>query len=428
MAGKCPAIFAQGIPDGGIGFLSQYHMAQFSFRAKSIDGKEKKGICEAESEIQLAHSLRQEGFILVSAELSGNSRPKFKFAMPEFGVSLKDKIFFCKNLQVMAAAGLSLPRAIGILAEQSGNKVFRRALEETRDSMIKGHSFSESLADHPAIFSEFLQSMVKVGEETGTLEHILGISVVQMEKEYSLNAKVKGAMVYPAVILVAMVGIGILMLATVVPQLAATFKELKVDLPMTTQFVMAAGAFVSGYWWAVIIGAVVLAAVIRQFLRTKIGKRTIDRISLRFPAISTIVRNVNSAYTLRNLSSLIAAGVSLPRALEITSGTVGNSSYKAALIDIKERVKKGERFSAAIRNYSNLYPATAIQMVAVGEETGETSGILLKLAEFYENEVDEETKNFASIIEPLLMIVIGAVVGFFAVSMIQPMYSMMGSI
>jgi len=402
-------------------------MAQFSFRAKSIDGKEKKGVCEAENEVQLAHSLRREGFVLIRAELAGSSK-KFKFSMPSMGVSLKDKIFFCKNLQVMAAAGLSLPRAIAILADQTESRLFKQTLNQIKDDMIKGGAFSESLAKHPEIFSTFLQSMAKVGEETGTLEHVLGIAVVQMEKEYALNSKVRGAMVYPGVIMIAMVGIGMLMLATVVPQLAATFKDLKVELPMTTKFVMAAGAFVSSYWWAVLIGAFVAAAAIRQFVKTKVGKKVIDRIALKFPAISTIVRNVNSAYTLRNLSSLIGAGVSLPRALEITAGTVGNSSYTDALIDIKERVKKGERFSAAIKNYSDLYPATAIQMVEVGEETGETSNILLSLAEFYENEVDEETKNFASIVEPMLMIVIGVVVGFFAVSMVQPMYSMMDAV
>ena len=169
-------------------------------------------------------------------------------------------------------------------------------------------------------------------------------------------------------------------------------------------------------------------AVVGRLLKTKRGKKIYDNAALRFPAISTIVRNVNTAYTLRNLSALVGAGISLPRALEITAGTVGNGNYTEALMDIKERIKKGEKFSVAIKEYSRIYPATAIQMIAVGEETGETSNILLKLAEFYETEVDEETKNIAAVVEPMLMIIIGVVVGFFAVSMVQPMYSMMGSV
>jgi len=403
-------------------------MVQFAFQSKSIDGKEQKGVRDAEDEIQLAHSLRQEGFVLIRATPVNAGKNKFHFSLPSMGVSLKDKIFFCKNLQVMASAGLSLPRAVAILADQAVNRTFRQALNQVKENVIKGESFSNSLALYPNIFSDFLCNMVKVGEETGTLEHVLGIAVAQMEKEYALKSKIKGAMVYPAVILVVMLGIGMLMLATVVPQLAATFKELKTDLPATTQLIIGMGGFMQSYWWVVIIGMIAVAALVARLLKTRRGKKFFDDAALKMPAISTIVRNVNSAYTLRNLSALVGAGVSLPRAFEITAGTVGNCNYTAALLIIEERVKKGEKFSVAIKDFGNLYPATAIQMIAVGEETGETSNILLKLAEFYENEVDEETKNFAAIVEPMLMVVIGAAVGFFAVSMVQPMYSMMDSV
>lgn len=403
-------------------------MAQFFFVAKSIDGVEKKGVCEAEDENQLAHNLHQEGFILVKAVPADAQRKRFVLHMPSFGVSLKDKIFFIKNLQVMAAAGLSLPRAIGILADQTENKLFRKALNETKDAIVRGENFSAALEKYPAIFSDFLRSMIRVGEETGTLENVLTISVAQMEKDYNLRAKVKGAMVYPGVILTAMIGIGILMLATVVPELAATFEDLHAELPMSTKFVIAAGKFVQQYWWVVLIGAIMIVGVVTRVLKTKWGRKAADNAALKFPAINVIVRNVNTAYTLRNLSALVGAGISLPRALEITAGTVSNVNYAIALNDIKERVKKGEKFSVAIQSYSKIYPATAVQMIAVGEETGETSNILLKLADFYENEVDEETKNFASIIEPMLMILIGIAVGFFAMSMMQPMYSMLNSV
>lgn len=401
-------------------------MVQFVFQSKSIDGKEQKGTREAENESQLARSLRQEGFILVKAVPAGAAKSKVRLMLAfSSGVSLKDKIFFCKNLQVMVIAGLSLPRAVGMLADQAASRTFSRALSRVRDDLVKGDSFSGALAQHPGIFSDFLRSMVKVGEETGTLGNVLGIAVAQMEKEYALKSKIKGALVYPTVILIAMLGVGILMLATVVPPLAATFKELKVDLPMTTRFVIAMGDFMSQYWWLVVGVIAAIIGIVARLLKTKAGKKLFDDLALKLPAISTIVRNVNSAYTLRNLSALVGAGVSLPRALEVASGTVGNCNYTVALLDIETRVKKGEKFSEAMKSYGYLYPATALQMIAVGEETGETSNILLKLAEFYENEVDEETKAIASIIEPILMVIIGAAVGFFAVSMVQPMYSMM---
>ncbi len=402
-------------------------MAQFNFSAKSIDGKEIKGTREVEDEYQLARALRQEGFILASALRSDRKTVSLARFFGR-GVSLKEKIFFCKNLQVMSSAGLSLPRAVGILADQTANRSFSKVLAEVKNQLIKGESFSEALGKYPNIFSEFFCSMAKVGEETGTLANVLSITAGQMEKEYALKSKIKGAMVYPAVILVAMIGIGVLMLATVVPQLAATFEDLKVELPMTTKFIIGMGKFTESYWWMVILVIAGIAGIVSRLLKTSGGKKVIDDILLKFPAIAPIIRNVNSAYTLRNLSALVAGGVSLPRALVITSDTVSNVNYTAALLAIEARVKKGEKFSEAIRDFSYLYPATMIQMVKVGEETGETSNILIKLAEFYENEVDEQTKNFAAVVEPMLMIVIGAAVGFFAVSMVQPMYSMMDAI
>jgi type IV pilus assembly protein PilC len=401
-------------------------MPQFNFRAKSIDGKETKGVRDAESEYQLARMLRQEGYVLVKADAEGASR-KWRFSFSR-RAGLKEKIFFCKNLQVMVSAGVSLPRAVGILADQSDNKSFSKILIQLKDDLIKGNSFSAALSGYPEVFSDFFCSMAKVGEETGTLANVLEICAQQMEKDYALKSKIKGAMVYPAVILTAMVGIGILMLATVVPQLAATFDDLKVQLPATTRFIIGMGKFAESYWWVIIIAAAVLVGIFSRLLKTTGGKKAVDDASLKFPAIAPIVRNVNSAYTLRNLSALVGAGVSLPRALVITADTVSNGNYARALLAVEARVKKGEKFSEAIKNFGNLYPPTMIQMIAVGEETGETSNILIKLAEFYENEVDEQTKNFAAVVEPMLMIVIGAAVGFFAVSMVQPMYSMMDAI
>ncbi len=402
-------------------------MPQFLFQAKSIGGEERRGTREAESESQLARALHQEGFVLVKAVNTGSSVDRFAFLFAR-GVSLKEKIFFCKNLQVMVLAGLSLPRAIGILAEQSGSRSFSKTLSQVKESLTKGNQFSFALGQYPKIFSDFFRSMVKVGEETGTLGGVLAIAADQMEKDYALKSKIKGALVYPVVILVAMVAIGMIMLATVVPQLAATFKELGTELPMTTQFIIGLGDVMEKYWWAVIGIVALFVAVSTRLAKTRRGKKLFDDLMLRFPAIALIVRNVNTAYTLRNLSALVGAGVSLPRALVITSDTVGNCNYTAALLKIETRVKKGEKFSEAIKDFSHLYPTVMIQMVAVGEETGETSNILIKLAEFYENEVDEQTKNFAAVVEPMLMIVIGAAVGFFAVSMVQPMYSMVDAI
>jgi type IV pilus assembly protein PilC len=402
-------------------------MPKYSYVAKSLDGVQKTGEVEAGSSREVAKMLHQEGFVLIEAKCEDGVKKGFKILIPSFGVGVKEKIFFTKNLQVMIASGLSLPRSISILAEQAKNNNFKKALETIKTEITQGKNFSESMQEYPSIFSDFYSSMVKVGEETGTLEKVLDILDKQLEKDYDLQSKVKGALIYPAVIVVLMLGIGVLMLVYVVPTLSATFIELKVELPMTTQVVMGFGNFFKDNILAIIALTALFVFGVHQFFKTVFGKRLYDNLMLVMPIISPIVKNINSAYTVRNLSSLIASGVSLPRALEITGNTLGNHKYKNALIESEEKVKKGEKFSEALKKYDAIYPVTLIQMIAVGEETGETSVILSKLADFYENEVSEATKNLASVIEPFLMIIIGVVVGFFAVSMIQPMYSMMDS-
>jgi type IV pilus assembly protein PilC len=217
------------------------------------------------------------------------------------------------------------------------------------------------------------------------------------------------------------------MLVMVVPQLAQTFEELEVELPLTTQIVIGLGTFLAQRWYLMILIVSVLTFLLWRVTKTEAGKAMIDKLILRAPIISSIIQKINTAYTTRTLSSLIAAGVPIIRSLEITSGTLGNIYYKSAITTVAEKVKKGEKIAQALELYENIYPSIVIQMVAVGEETGETSGILAQLAEFFEEEVSNATKNLATIIEPIVMLIIGGAIGFFAVSMIQPMYSMISA-
>jgi len=406
----------------------------YFYTAKSLKGESKSGTYEAKDEHQLARILRQEGYVLISALPEEKKERKTLFLfwqqlLPFWGkVSLKEKMIFTRNLRVMISAGVPLPRALKTLSEQSSNGRFKKVLLKIAEEITKGRSFSRALAEHPDIFSNFFCSIVGVGEESGTLEENLGILVRQMERENDLKNKIKGAMMYPAVIILAMIGIGILMLVMVVPKLAETFQKLEIELPFTTRLVIALGNFLTEKWYLVILLIFVLTMVIRFVLKTKAGKKLWDGLNLRIPIISTLVKKTNAAYTVRTLSSLIAAGTPLVRALQIVSETLGNFYFQQALVGSIEKVKKGQKLSEALRPYRELYSPTVIQMVEVGEETGQTSEILQKLADFYEEEVTRATKNLASIIEPIIMLLIGGAVGFFAISMIQPMYSMLGSI
>ena len=270
--------------------------------------------------------------------------------------------------------------------------------------------------------------MIKVGEESGTLEDVLKVLTEQMEREHDLRSKILGALMYPAVILGAMAGIGVLMLIMVVPKLAETFKELDVELPATTRLVIFLGNFLAEKWYLAILIIVAIVILIRLAARTKQGKKLIDKTILKIPLISSLVKKTNSVYTTRTLSSLITAGVPIVRSLEIVSQSLSNFYFREALKNAAEKVRKGGKLSESLLPYQNIYPSLVLEMVAIGEETGETSAILGKLADFFEEEVTNITKNLSSVIEPILMLIIGGVVGFFAVSMVQPMYSMLGAI
>ena len=408
-------------------------MPRYFFTAKSKKGEPYSGSREAKDERQLARILRQEGYILISAAPEEEKKEKpwarWQRLIPFLDkVSLKEKMMFARNLQLMVSAGVSLPKALQSLSQQSQSRKFKKTLLNISDQIIKGESFSDALAKHPDIFPHLFYNMVKIGEESGTLEKNLGIAARQMERENDLKSKIKGAMMYPAVIISAMIGIGILMLVMVVPKLAQTFQELEIELPLTTRIVIGLGRFLSEKWYLVILFVFAWAAAFRFILKTKAGKRAWDAFSLRVPVISTLVKRTNAAYTVRTLSSLIAAGTPLLTALRIVAGTLNNFYFKQALTQSIEKVKKGQKFSQALKPYQDLYSVAVIQMIEVGEETGQTSEVLQKLADFYEEEVANATKNLASVIEPVIMLLIGGVVGFFAVSMVQPIYSIMSSV
>lgn len=404
---------------------------KYFYEARSRTGEPKSGILEAKDRHELARNLRQEGYLLILATLEGEKtkKRKFEIAIPFLTrVGLKEKMFFTRNLRVMIASGLPLPRSLKILSEQTKSQKFKETIRDVSEQITKGESFSQALARHSDIFSELYQNMIKVGEEAGTLEEVLKVLTEQMERENEMKSKIVGAMIYPAVIIAAMVGIGILMLIMVVPKLAETFKELNIELPPTTKLVIFLGTFLAEKWYLAILIIIVFLILLRIVLKTKFGKNLIDGLFLRLPIISAIIKKTNSASTTRTLSSLIVAGVPIVRSLEIISRSLGNIYFREAMAEAAEKVRKGEKLFEALKPYQNLYPLLVLQMIEIGEETGETSTILSKLADFYEEEVANTTKNLTAIIEPVLMLFIGGVVGFFAISMVQPMYSMLQAI
>lgn len=407
-------------------------MPTYIYTAKSISGQMKSGSKEAASEAELAHALRDEGFLLTSVKTpaqTGVAAKKISSLLPSFDrVSLVEKIMFAQHLAVMIGAGLSLTRAIDALAAQSGSKKFSGILKDISSGIKGGTTLADSLSKHPKVFSELFINMVKVGETSGNLEEVLRVLADQMKKDHELRSRVKSAMIYPAVIVVAMFGIGIIMMLTIVPKLSAIFKELNTELPLTTRIVIGFSDFLTQHWILTILAIAILVLGARFILKTKKGKNSFDWLLIKSPIFGEIIKKINSARLARTLGSMIKSGIPIAQSLQIVSKTLGNSLFRQSIEYASQQIQKGQSLSQCLKNYSQIYPPMVTQMVEVGEETGTLDEILTKLAEFYEEEVSNITKGLASIIEPILMIIIGAAVGLFAVSMLQPMYSMMESL
>ncbi len=383
---------------------------------------------EASSKTDLAVKLREQGYIPTLVEEKNEKSRAVRF-LSGFGiVSAADKIMFAKNLSVMLSAGLPLTRALEILSRQTNNRFFSRTIISLMNDIQKGDFLSSAMKKFPKTFPRIFVAMVKTGEESGQLSESLSLAGLQLEKDYTLMKKVKGAMAYPAIILIAMVLIGVFMFIYVVPTLVATFKELNVDLPLSTKVII----FISDsivkhtYFFLFFLLAVVFSA--GWFLRTEKGKIFLGNVFLKTPVISPIVKKINSARTSRTLATLISSGVNVVEALTVTRDMFQNNKYKEVLTRAISDVQKGVPISNSFKNAVKIYPVLLGEMMAVGEETGKISEMLEKIAVFYEEEVADATKNMATVIEPILMIFIGAAVGFFALSMIKPMYSMMNGI
>lgn len=400
---------------------------KFNFKAKSKDGEIINGVFEAKDRIEALIDLKKDYETILFIEEKTGSGFDISFSLFK-KVKIKDKIMFTKNIAGMLEAGISISRALQILERQTKDKFFKNIIVDIENSISKGESFSAGLARHPKVFQTIFVSIIRAGEESGGLVGALREVGSNLEKSYALNKKIKSAMMYPSVILGAIVIIGILMMIFVVPTLTKTFKSLGVALPVTTRFIIGTSDFMANnpiMIFVILFGSV---AFFYFIFKLKKVKRMADYVVPRLPGVGNIVTETYTARTARTLSSLILAGIDIGRAIDITKDVVENTYYKDVLTQAKDTVQKGGSLSSVFKSNTKLYPVMLGEMVEVGEETGKLSNMLADIATFYEGEVDAKTKNLSTIIEPVLMIFIGVAVGFFAVSMLSPMYSLMDSI
>lgn len=407
-------------------------MTHFIYKSKKAGGEMHKGELDAKDRFDLYKMIKESGEEVVDVREGGHgmsSLKKMNFSLPFMhSVKMMEKITFARNLGSMLKAGLAMARALAVMEKQTKNKELKKILASLQDHISQGKTLSEAMSSYKNVFSQLFISMVASGEQSGTLSEALRVVGIQMDKSYALQRRVRGAMLYPAIILFAMVLISILMLTYIVPTLMKTFTELNVALPASTKLVLLISNLILNHGLLVLLVVVVIIGIFMIWSKKDNGKQVIHYAILKIPIIGNIIKEVNTARTARTLSSLLNSGVDMVESVKITKDVLQNVHYKNVLEKAGEAIIKGDPLSKIFSENEKLYPLFLGEMMNVGEETGKIGEMLLGVAVFYEDDVEQKTKDMSTVIEPFLMIVIAAAVGFFAVAMISPMYSLVNVI
>ncbi len=339
-------------------------------------------------------------------------------------LSLKDQMHFIKRFAFLIKAGIPVVECLYILRDQAKSKSHARVLDKIIDDTANGRALSKSFAKFPHLFNNFAIYIIKIGESTGMLNQNLSYLAEELKKKHMLKRKVVGAFVYPAVITVATLGITIFLMVYLFPKLMPVFTSLHVTLPLPTRIIIAVSAFLSKWWIACVLGFVVMVVLIAAALKHNARFHFLfDRACLKIPVIGTVMRYYNMANSSRTLGLLLRSGVALSEALPVTAETTANLVYKKEWEDLTDVVIRGEEISTRLRARKEYFPDIFAHLIAVGERSGTLSDTLVYLSEMYDHEVDDFTKNLSTLIEPVLMIFMGVIVGFVAISIIAPIYS-----
>lgn len=403
-------------------------MPVFTYKGETENGEKVTNTITADDRFAVYAIARQQGHSVASIEEGSKLKLSKLFNVERINYYLSrvkedELVMMTRNLGSMLTAGLTLSRALSVIERQSKNPRLKGVIKRLVERINQGDQFNQALSEFPEVFSDLYVAMVRSGEESGGFSETLRTLSVQMERASNLKKKIKGAMIYPAIVITIMILIGVLMMIYVMPQITSVFKGMNKELPVTTQFLIDTSDFMVKYTIFVFIGLAAAFAGFIYFLRSKLGRLVTSFLFVRLPIIGTMVKETNSARTARTLSSLLSSGVDVIRAIEITEEVVQNVFYKKILRDARNRVEKGTALSEVFIERSDLYPILVGEMILVGEETGQIAGMLTELSTYYETEVERKTKDLSTIMEPLLMVVIGGGVGFFALALIGPIYS-----
>ncbi len=396
-------------------------MGTFTYTARSFAGDLKTATLEASSRDDVIAQLRRQRLSVVKIDEQTQKKPR------RGHVKMRDVVIFTRQFSTMINAGLPLVQALTILADQSQNKTLSDITRKVVFDVESGHTVADAMGKHPAAFSPLYVNMVAAGEAGGILDTILMRLATFMEKNDALVRKVKGAMIYPSVIM-GVAGIAVtVLLIFVIPVFENLFTSAGLALPLPTRVVMAMSRFLKGYWYLVLAGALTIWFSYKRFTATPDGRLKVDRLLLKVPVLGDVLRKSAVSRFTRTLGTLVSSGVSILDGLEITARTAGNRVVQDAIMESRASIAGGDTIAAPLKK-SGVFPPMVISMISVGEQTGGLDEMLSKIADFYDDEVDAAVGNLLSLLEPMMIVFLGVVVGGMVVSMYLPIFDMINAV
>jgi len=400
-------------------------MPVYEYTARDQTGRVLAGAIEAESDTTVTQKLREMGFFITN--LRGKTEP---VGVGEYfarfrGIGLKDLAIFSRQFATMVNAGLSLVRTLSILEEQTIQKQLRQVIAEIRADIEGGATLSSALGKHPAAFSNLYVNMVKAGEAGGVLDEVLIRLAAFLEKELALRQKIKSATTYPILLACAALSALLFMTVVIIPQFAGFFKELgsNAALPLPTQIAMGVSILIRKFWWLMLIALVVLIQGARMYVRTPAGRAGYDRLKLRLPILGPVNKKIVIARFSRTFGTLVASGVPIMQALEVVGKAIDNVIVSHAVEAVRTSIREGESIAIPLAQ-SGMFPPMVVQMVKVGEETGSLEMMLTKVADFYDTEIENTVASLTSILEPVLIVGMGVVIGAMLISLYLPIFNL----
>ena len=399
-------------------------MPNFNWKGRTREGRAQEGVLVAETKDAAINALRKQQIIVTAVTEKGK-----EFALPKLGggITRKEIAIFTRQFSVMIDAGLPLVQCLEILGSQQENRTFQKILFRVRQDIEGGGTLAESLRKHPAAFDDLYCNMVAAGEAGGILDIILQRLSVYIEKIVKLRSAVRSAMIYPLAVIIIAVGVVWIILWKVIPTFATLFEGLGASLPLPTRITIAASKFIGAWWWMIFIGIGLTIYALVRYHKTYRGRRVLDRIQLKIPVLGMVLKKIAVARFCRTLGTLVASGVPILEGLQITARTSGNAIVEDAIMATRKSVEEGKTIAEPLKA-SDVFPSMVVQMIAVGEQTGALETMLNKIADFYEDEVDEATANMLALLEPIMIMFLGVVIGGIVISMYLPMFDLISKI